>query len=82
MKKVIGFDSWTEGARYFEKLVPALEDRGYSLILIHIGSWGHDPNRPVEEKIGHLNVRDITYYKGMSFLQILKTEQPEAVIFF
>lgn len=82
MKKIIGFDSWTEGGHYFEKLVPALEDRGYCLILIHIGTWGHDPNRPIEEKIGRLDVRDISYYKGMSFLQILKIEQPEAVIFF
>ncbi len=82
MKKIIGFDSWTEGGHYFERLVPALEDRGYSLILIHVGSWGHDLNRPVEEKIGRLEVRDISYYKGISFLQILKMERPEAVIFF
>lgn len=82
MKKILGFDSWTEGSQHFERLVPVLEERGYHLILIHIGSWGHDLNRPVEEKIGRLEVRDISYYKGKSFLQILKMERPEAVVFF
>lgn len=82
MKTIFGFDSWTEGRQHFERLVPSLEERGYRLILIHIGSWGHDLNRPVEEKIGRLEVRDISFYNGMSFLQILEKERPEAVIFF
>ncbi|BBJ00653.1 hypothetical protein FGKAn22_23450 [Ferrigenium kumadai] len=82
MKTILGFDSWTEGSPHFERLVPELEKRGYRLILVHIGSWGHDLNRPVEEKIGRLEVRDISYYGRMSFRQILEKEQPAAVLFF
>lgn len=81
MKTVIGFDSWTRGSRHFERLVPALTRMGYRLLLIHIGSWGHDKGRPQEEYIGELIVRDISYYRGKSLNQILLLEQPSAVIF-
>jgi hypothetical protein len=80
MKTIIGFDSWTQGAHHFERLVQAMEEEGYKLILIHVGSWGHDRNRPTEEMIGNLLVRDISYYKGLSFLQILKKENPSGVL--
>ena len=81
MKLVIGFDSWTTGSHHYEKLVSAFEKKGYQLLLIHIGSWGHDKNRPSEEYIGKLKVRDISYYTYQSFLGILVKEKPEAVIF-
>lgn len=82
MQTIIGFDSWTQGAHHFERLVSAFERRGFKLILIHVGSWGHDPNRPLEENIGKLLVRDIAYYDGLSFKEILLQERPEAVLFF
>lgn len=81
MKTIIGFDSWTEGSQHFERLVPALEQRGYRLLLIHIGSWGHDADRPAEERIGRLLVRDISYYGTKSFAEILREEAPSAVLF-
>ena len=81
MKLVIGFDSWTTGSHHYEKLVSAFEKKGYQLLLIHIGSWGHDKNRPTEEYIGKLKVRDISYYADQSFSGILVKEKPEAVIF-
>ena len=59
MKLIIGFDSWTTGSHHYEKLVSAFEKKGYQLLLIHIGSWGHDKNRPTEEYIGKLKVRDM-----------------------
>jgi hypothetical protein len=81
MKTIIGFDSWTQGSQYFERLVEAMELEGYKLILIHVGSWGHDNRRPVEEMIGKLLVRDISYYKGLSFPEIIQKEKPAGVLF-
>jgi len=81
LKTIVGFDSWTEGSHHYVRLVSALQQRGYKLILIHIGSWGHDQSRPDEEHIANLLVRDISYYKGKSFQGILEEEKPAAVIF-
>jgi len=81
-QKVIAFDSWTAGAIHAERLVDAFERRGLELFLIHIGSWGHDVARQREERIGALLVRDIAYYRGLSFYQILQQERPGAVLFF
>lgn len=81
MKTILGFDSWTAGSQYFERLVPEFEKRGYKLILIHIGSWGHDKGRPVEEMIGRLHVRDISYYGAYSIPEILEQEKPVAILF-
>jgi hypothetical protein len=81
MKTIIGFDSWTEGSHHYVRLVSALRRRGYRLILIHIGSWGHDKNRPREEHIGDLLVRDVSYYQGKSLKEILEQEKPAAVVF-
>ena len=80
-KAVICIDSWTAGAHHFERLVTALKKKGYRLLLIHIGSWGHDKNRPDEELIGDLLVRDIAYYKNKALDEILEQENPAAVIF-
>jgi DNA-binding transcriptional LysR family regulator len=82
MKTLLGFDSWTEGSPHFQRLVPELERLGYALVLVHLGSWGHDTGRLVEERIGQLLVRDISYYGGKNFQEILETEKPEGVIFF
>lgn len=81
MKTIIGFDSWTEGSTHFKRLVPAFKKCGYRLILIHIGSWGHDIGRPQEEAIGELCVRDISYYGTKSISEILEQENPSAVLF-
>lgn len=81
LKKIIGFDSWTIGAHHFARLVPAFKRLGYELILIHIGSWGHDKDRPSTEFIGDLLVRDISFYGEKSFRQVLQQENPSAVLF-
>lgn len=81
LKKIIGFDSWTIGAHHFTRLVPAFKRIGYELILIHIGSWGHDKDRPSTEFIGDLLVRDISFYGKKSFRQVLQQENPSAVLF-
>ena len=49
MQTILGFDSWLGGAGKFARIVPALRERGYRLVLLHIGSWGGDPGRPSRE---------------------------------
>ena len=80
MKKVIGFDSWTGGAHYFARLIPAFKARGLDLQLVHLGSWGNEPGCPHECQMGELLVRDIAFYGGDSLETILDIEQPVAVI--
>ena len=81
LKKVIGFDNWTTGSFHFTRLVAAFREAGYELILIHIGSWGHDKDRAETEYISDLRVHDIRHYKGKGFREILELENPAAVIF-
>jgi hypothetical protein len=80
-KTVIGFDSWTQGAHHYARLVDDFKRLGYRLILIHIGSWGHEKNCPMEQELNGLSIRDIRYYAGKSFKDILIIEKPAAVLF-
>ena len=79
--KVLGFDSWTQGAHNFERLVSAFRNRNLNLSLLHLGSWGNDPDRPTEEMIGELAVRDISFYADANFAKILDSENPDVVLF-
>src|SRR5215471_6987314 len=79
--KIIGFDSWTGGAFNWERLLPAFASRGMTFMVVHIGSWGVDPGRPAEEKVGPLLMRDVNYYQGKSLDEILDVERPDAVLF-
>ncbi|MCL5966092.1 MAG: hypothetical protein M1550_02570, partial [Deltaproteobacteria bacterium] len=79
--KVIGFDSWTQGAHHYLRLVDTFKAKGIELILIHLGSWGTEKGRPEKEMIGNLEVRDIAYYNRKSFSEIIESENPSAVIF-
>lgn len=81
MKKIICFDNWTQGVRHFSRLSDTFYRAGFKLILIHIGSWGHDLERPSEEFLDNLTIRDISFYDNKSFLSILKYEKPKAIIF-
>ncbi len=78
--RVFGFDSWTGGAFNFARLLPAFDERGMTLTILHIGSWGSDPNRPNLEKIGALEFRDVSFYAGKSFDEILDFERPDAIV--
>ena len=79
--RVIGFDAWTVGVHHYQRLVEAFTRKDLELILIHLGSWGHEKGRLTEELIGNLRVRDISFYGGKSFREILQLENPAAVIF-
>ena len=78
--KIIAFDSWTGGSNHFRRLLPALAERKMELLLVHIASWGNEPNCPKEQQIGDLIMRDISYYGGDSFERVLDIEQPDAVL--
>ncbi len=80
--KVLGFDNWTGGAHHFARLLPAFRRAGLELKLVHLGSWGNDPDRPAREKFGDLEVRDISSYGSNSLTRLLDVERPDAVLFF
>lgn len=82
ISKVLGFDNWTGGAHHFSRLLPAFHRCGLELKLVHLGSWGNDPHRPRQEKIGDLEVRDIASYGSNSLARLLDAELPDAVLFF
>lgn len=52
------------------------------MTLVHFGSWGNDPGRPLEEMIGPLPVRDVAWYGKGSIARILEIERPDAVLMF
>lgn len=81
MRTVLGFDSWTEGARNYERLVRPLKDMGFCLKLVHFGSYGHDLDRPKAEHIGELQVYDISHFGKASIADIIRQEEAEAVVF-
>ncbi len=79
MKNIICFDSWTGGARHYQRLIPAMREHSIRLSLVHISSWGNDPSSPPECNLGDLLVRDISYY-GNSLEHVITTERPDAAI--
>jgi hypothetical protein len=81
MKKILCFDSWTRGSHHFIRLKNEFNENGFTLILVHFGSWGHDVDRPKEEYINGMLVRDISYYGNICIKKLLKLEKPDVVLF-
>lgn len=81
MKKVLFFDSWKGGLNHFLRIAPAIEKKGFQCLLIHLGSWGNEPDVQIEEVIQGLVVRDVAYYKNLKFDQIIEKEIPDLVLF-
>lgn len=79
-KKLLAFDSWTEGNHHYQRLVDALAEDGFRIKLVHLGSWGNEPARPQKEVIGRLEVTDISAYPRESFEAVLDAEKPDAVV--
>jgi hypothetical protein len=79
--KVLAIDGWTLGASNFESLCEPLSKLNIEILLIHLGSYGDEVRTSKSEKIGKLNVRDISYYNGLNYEKILKLESPDLVIF-
>jgi hypothetical protein len=80
-KKILGFDNWVGGAHHFERLVKPFAEQGLDLQLLHLGSWGNDVGRPVEETMGALKIRDISIHGSASFPDVLRRETPDLVLF-
>lgn len=81
MIKVIGFDAWTIGRHHYLRLLEAFRNEGLELSLIHLGSWGNEKGRQPEEHLETMLVRDISYYSGRSFSEIIDLERPDVVLF-
>jgi hypothetical protein len=80
--KVLIFDSWTEGARLsLPDVGEAAEGLGVELVLLHLGSWGHDPQHSGEGLVGKIKSRDISWYDGQRLHDALDAERPDAVVF-
>jgi len=79
--KVLAIDGWTLGVSNFERLCEPLSKLNIEILLIHLGSYGDEVRTSKSEKIGKLNVRDISYYNGLNYEKILKLESPDLVIF-
>ena len=79
-KKVLFFDSWAKGIHNFSPIANELNKLGWESLLVHRGSWEHDQNRPLEEKIDGVLVRDIKYYKTWFVYNVFKRENPDLVL--
>lgn len=79
--KVLFFDSWKGGIHHFLRLVPAFSAKGITSRLIHLGSWGNEDVIIKEEQIDDLSVRDISFYNGKAFIDIIRDEKPDLVLF-
>ncbi len=79
MKKIIYFDYWEKGYRNFLRLDSTFKTKGYDTFLLHVKSWSTEINEK-ESFIDGMLSRDISYYKENRIYNILKQEQPEAVI--
>lgn len=80
-QKVIFFDSWKGGARHYQRLVEPLKKANMDCMLLHLGSWGNEKEFLPEETLKGLKVRDVSFYKGKDFGQILDIEKPDLVFF-
>ena len=80
--KLIVFDSWTQGSHHLDILAKTLREAGFKLILVHIGSWGHDKHAGSFKK-NYYKVNDINHYNITWDLEtIILNEKPDAVLFF
>ncbi len=79
--KVIFFDSWKGGAHNYSRHLSAFKDAGIESMLLHLGSWGNEDEYEKEEHLNGLKMRDISYYNGKGFEEIIIEEKPDLVLF-
>lgn len=79
--KVMFFDSWTAAAsNHFVPIAKRLKQKGIESLLVHVGSWGSDIGRPLKEEIEGMCVRDIAAYGTRYIYDVLRVENPYAVV--
>ena len=79
--KVIFFDSWKGGAHNYARHLDTMAAADIDAFLLHLGSWGNEEHYEKEEYVGKLKARDISYYNGAGFEEIIKRENPDLVLF-
>ena len=79
--KVIFFDSWKGGAHNYARHLDTMAAADIDAFLLHLGSWGNEEHYEKEEYVGKLKARDISYYTGAGFEEIIKREKPDLVLF-
>ena len=82
-KLILGFDSWTGGLRKFERLVPAIEKKGYKLKLLHIEDWSPNLNnaRPNLSPKKFFEIENVSLFKGFKLLKYIFDHKPSAILF-
>ena len=80
-KKIIGFDGWSGGIRHYSRFVNNPSYASHSFKLIHLGSWGAQPDAPEHEIVEGIDVYDISYYGKIGYFELLEIEKPDLVVF-
>lgn len=78
MTDVLFFDYWTKGTRHFAAVCRELSRRGYSSMLLHVGST-RERRVPLEEVVDGILCRDFRYY-GRSLPRAVSTERPRVIM--
>ena len=82
-KLILGFDSWTGGLRKFERLIPAIEKKGFKLKLLHIENWS--PNnktaRPNLSPKKSFEIENVSSLKGSNLIKYIFNQKPSAILF-
>lgn len=80
MKKILYIDTWVKGYRNFTRIDEEFKKKDFTSLLVHTGSFYDKDDFVVEEKIGNLIVRDISYYKTILIRKVIEIEKPDVVI--
>lgn len=78
-RKILYFDYWTVGIKNFKLFDDHLKSRGFQTKLLHLNSWRNIPS-PAHQIIEGIECYDIRYYDSTILHNILKKENPLAVI--
>lgn len=80
-RKIIGFDGWSGGIRHYSRFVNSPGYKFGDFKLIHLGSWGAQPDVPKHEVIDGIDVYDISFYGKVDYFELLDIEKPDLVVF-
>jgi hypothetical protein len=78
-KKILYFDYWTIGIKNFKLFDEHLKAHGFETKLIHLNSWRRIEG-PIHEIIEGIECYDVKYYDTIYLHDILKKENPVAVV--
>ena len=79
--KILAIDCWSRGRENLERLLPDFKRNSLQLKLLHVGSWGFENKKEYKRTSKLFPITDISNYKKLSIIKILKKEHPDLVIF-